>query len=167
MNIMEAIESRRSIRIFLGREIEKEKLDKVAEAFRLAPSARNLQNWKLLIIQDPHKRELVRRAALGEPAMLAEAPVILAAIGSSQGVMTNGHRVDSIDLSIAMSFCVLEAWEQGLGTCWMASYREEDLRKALDLGEDESIAVITPLGYPAEAPDARPRKRADEVVKYL
>lgn len=167
MTVQEAIASRRSIRKYADTPIEQEKLQLVAEAFRLAPSARNMQNWKLLVIQSPEIRERVRGCCRGEPTFLREAPAILVACDSDQGIMTCGHRVDSIDLSIAMSFAVLQAQEVGLGTCWMGSYDQEALLKALELPEGTSIAAITPLGYPAEMPEARPRKTAEEIIEYL
>ncbi len=167
MQVMEAIQSRRSIRKYAPSPVEPEKLARIAEAFRLAPSARNLQNWKLLIIQTPEIRERVRSCCKSAPTFLQEAPVILVACDSSQALMPCGHRVDSVDLSIAMSFAMLEAQELGLGTCWMGSFLEEPLRQALQLPEGTSIAAITPLGYPAESPDPRPRKPAEEVVAYL
>lgn len=167
MTVMEAIKSRRSIRQYAPTPIEPEKLAQVAEAFRLAPSARNQQNWKLLIVQSPETRELVRSCCRSNPEFLRQAPVILIATDCDQGIMTCGHRVDSVDLSIATSFAMLAAQELGLGTCWMGSFEEEPLRKALGLPEGISIAAITPLGYPAESPDARPRKATEEVIEYL
>lgn len=57
--------------------------------------------------------------------MLDETPIVLVVTSYNQPMMTNGHRKDSIDLSIAMSFSMFEAWELGFGTCWMANYEEE------------------------------------------
>lgn len=167
MQVMEAIETRRSIRNFKPDPVEREKLMRIAEAFRLSPSARNGQNWKLLIVTDPKKKEFVRKAALGAPQFLQDAPALLVACGLHQGVMTCGHRADSVDVSIAMSFCVLEAWELGLGTCWMASYREQDVRSALNLDDGMSIVMISPLGYPSDIPEAKPRKPLAEVVEFI
>ncbi len=167
MQVMEAIETRRSIRAYKPDPIEAEKLTRIANAFRLAPSARNGQSWKLLIICDPQTKEMVRGATLSAPQCLREAPVLLVACGLNQGIMTCGHRTDSIDVSIAMSFCVLEAWELGLGTCWMASYREQDVRVALGLPQDMSIVAISPLGYPSNVPEAKPRKPLEEVSTVI
>jgi nitroreductase len=167
MKVMEAIETRRSIRNFKPDPIEREKLIIIAEAFRLSPSARNGQNWKLLIVTDPEKMELIRKAALGAPQFLQYAPALLVACGLQQGVMTCGHRTDSVDVSIAMAFCVLEAWELGLGTCWMASYMEQDVRDALELPQDMSIVAISPLGYPSVVPASKPRKNLEEVTAII
>ena len=167
MDIMAAIQDRRSIRKYQPKEIESEKRNLIAEAFRLAPSARNLQNWQLLWIEDLETKEKIRHATLGHASMIAEAPAVLVAVGFSQEVMTCGHRVDSVDLSIAMSFVMLEAHSVGLGTCWMGSFIEEDVIKALNLPKGTSVAAISPIGYPDEAPDARPRKALEETFKVI
>ena len=167
MNVGKAIETRRSIRKYKSVPIEPEKLKAVTEAFRLAPSAKNLQNWKLYVVTDPEKKRMLWEASPGKQTMLTEAPAVLVATGSSQGVMTSGHRVDSIDLSIAMSFSMLAAWEQGLGTCWMANYTEDGVRKALGLPDDISIAAIMPIGYADEEVEARPRKDETEVIEII
>lgn len=167
MDVMRAIETRKSIRKYLPRPVEHEKLDKIAEAFRLAPSARNGQNWKLLFVTDPEIKERIREVSPSKHSMITEAPVILIGTCAVRNVMTNGHRVDTIDVSIAMSFAMLEAWELGLGTCWMANYTEPGLREVLGLTDDVSVIAIMPLGYPDEDPEPKPRKAAKEVTAYV
>lgn len=167
MHVIDAIKSRQSIRKYLNKEIEPKKLELVATAFRMAPSAKNLQNWKLLIVQSPTLKEKIRNASPSKAPMLTHAPAVLVAVGFSQDVMTCGHRVDSIDLSIAMSYALLEAYEQGLGTCWMANFDENLLREALNLPLGTSIVAISPLGYPDETPNPKSRKSLEDVVEYL
>jgi nitroreductase len=167
MELMEVIKSRRSIRKYRPDPIEPEKLTMIAEAFRLAPSARNGQSWKLLIVSDPAKKELLREASPSKHSMITEAPVVLVGICDNQRVMTNGHRSDSVDVSIAMTFAMLEAHALGLGTCWMANYTEPEIKSALGLGDKISVVAIMPLGYADESPDVRPRKPTKEVVEYI
>jgi nitroreductase len=167
MDVMRAIKTRKSIRKYLPRPAEHEKLDKIAEAFRLAPSARNGQNWKLLIVTDEGLKERIREVSPSRHSMLTEAPVILIGTCAVQNVMTNGHRADTIDVSIAMSFAMLEARELGLGTCWMANYTEPGLREVLGLADGVSVVAIMPLGYADENPDPKPRKNVNEVTAYM
>ena len=167
MTVMEAILSRRSIRKYDSRPIEQEKLDKVTEAFRQSPSAGNGQNWKLYVVKTQELREKIRKVCMREPSFVTEAPVMLIFCGTNQTVMTNSQRLDSVDVSIGTTMAILAAWEQGLGTCWMASYKQDDMQSALGLPDGTSIVAITPLGYPAESPDAKPRKDAQEVIVYL
>ena len=126
MTVMEAIESRRSIRKYTDQPVEREKLQKIAEAIRLAPSARNRQAWRFIFVEDAGKRAEIGKSA--EITWLSGAPVILVACGMDGGIMTNGHRSDTIDTSIAASFGMLEATELGLGTTWMAHYEEPEIR---------------------------------------
>ena len=170
MTVTQAIESRRSIRSFLPKAVEADKLAQIAEAFRLAPSARNGQSWKLMIVTDPAVKAKVAAASPdGNPPspIVSGAPAVLVGTCSTQSVMSNGHRVDSIDVSIAMTFAMLKAQELGLGTCWMAYYTEQGLRDALNLPEDISVVAIMPLGYADESPEARPRKATEEIIEYV
>ena len=167
MDIAQAIETRRSIRKYRPDAIEPDKLTKIAEAFRLAPSARNGQDWKLYFVTKPEVKEKIREASPSKHSMITEAPVVLVGTCSSQRIMSNSHRVDTTDVSIAMTFAMLQAHALGLGTCWMANYLEPEVRSALELPEDISIVAIMPLGYANEDPEARPRKPLDEVVGYI
>ena len=167
MDIKTAVETRVSIRKYQDRPIEPEKLAMVAEAFRLAPSARNGQNWKLLIVTDTKAKERIREASPSKHQMITQAPAVLVALGTNQNIMGNGHRVDTTDSTIALSFAMLQAWELGLGTCWMANYTEPGLRAALGLPEEISIVAIMPIGYADEAPAVKPRKPAEEVIEYI
>lgn len=166
MELTKALMERRSVRKYKDAPIEQAKLDAVADAFRFAPSAGNGQGWKLLIVRDEALRKKIFDATISRPAWLLQAPVILVACGTRQGVMTNAHRVDTTDVSAAFMQMLLAAHDQGLGTCWMASYREDWMKQALGLDDGMSVVAITPLGYPDEEPAMRPRKEADEVIEY-
>jgi len=167
MEVMKAIETRRSIRKYHPTPIEPEKLAKIAEAFRLAPSANNKQKWKLLVITDPAIKEKLQEASPAKFPMITEAPVILVGTCAYQETMENSHRVDSVDVSIAMAFAMLEAQSLGLGTCWLGYYTETKAKAALGLGDDTSVVAIMPLGYANETPKPTPRKPIEEVVEYI
>ena len=164
---MEAIKGRRSIRQYLDKPVEKEKMDKVIEAFRLAPSARNNQTWQLLVVTDPAQKAKLREATINKQEMITQASAVLVAVSARKDVMTNGHAVDTIDVSIALTMAMLEACELGLGTCWMANYTEPVMREALGLPETTSIVAIMPMGYAAEDPPAKPRKPVEEIAVYI
>ena len=166
MELMQVLQDRRSIRKYKDTPIEDDKLAAVAESFRIAPSAGNGQGWKLIVVKDPAVREKIANTTLSKPAWLLQAPVILVACGTRQNVMTNNHRVDTVDVSIAFTQMILAAWDLGLGTCWMASYREDWMLEALDLDDSYSVVAITPLGYADESPAAKPRKDTEVVVEY-
>ena len=166
MNVMEAIEGRRSIRKYVDKPIEQEKLDKVIEAFRLAPSAGNNQTWQLLVVTNPQIKAQIRQISPSKAPMIENAPALLVAVSARKDVMTNNQAVDTTDVCIALTMAMLEAWELGLGTCWMANYTEPEMQKVLGLPETTSVVAMMPIGYGAETPDAKPRKPTDEIVKY-
>ena len=159
MTVMEAIQARRSVRQYTDTPLAPEVLAQLSEAFRLAPSARNAQDWQLIIVTDPELKK-----ALHPSAMIAQAPAVLVACGLAQNMMPCGHRADSVDLSIGLSFVMLQAQALGLGTCWIGSHTEAQVRAALGLADSVSIPAIMPVGYPAESPDAKPRKDVGDVV---
>ena len=167
MTVMEAIEGRRSIRQYLDKPIEKEKMDKVIEAFRLAPSAGNNQTWQLLVVTDPAKKAKVREATISKREMVTQASAVLVAVSARKDTMSNGQAVDTTDVCIALTMAMLEAWELGLGTCWMANYTEPAMREALGLPETTSVVAIMPIGYAAENPPAKPRKPVEDIVAYI
>jgi nitroreductase len=165
MTVQEAILSRRSIRKYSDRPIEPEKLKLVLEAARLAPSATNGQNWLFIVVQDKEKLAELVEAADGQK-FVGEAPAAIIACATSRRVMACGQPTDTIDCSIAMSFILLQAQELGLGTCWLGRFNADRVKKICDIPEEVSVIAMTPLGYPAESPAARPRKAAEEVIRF-
>lgn len=166
MDVMEAIRTRRSIRAYQDRPIEEEKLVQVIEAGRLAPSARNLQDWKFIIIKDKQKRQRLSEAARGQ-SFVAEAPVVIAACGTeTEYIMTCGQYCYPIDVTIAVDHMTLEAIALGLGTCWIGAFYEDQVKEILEIPDNVRIVVMLTIGYPAESPSARPRKNLEKIMAY-
>jgi nitroreductase len=150
MDVFTAISNRRSIRAYGDRPVEEEKLRRVLEAGRLAPSAKNRQDWKFIVVRDPETRRKLAQAAKGQ-RFVEQAPVVLVGCGTEPTyVMPCGQPAYSVDLSIAFSFMMLEATELGLGTCWLGAFSEEEVKKILDVPPEMRVVAIMPLGYPAE-----------------
>lgn len=165
MSILSILEGRRSIRKYKNKPIEDEKLLKVLEAARLSPSARNQQNWKFIVVKEDKVRKKLT-GAINQP-FVGEAPIILVSCGTDpEGVMRCGQHRYTVDLSIATSYMILEAHEQGLGTCWLGNFDEEKVKKILNIPENVRIVAVTPLGYPDESPSQRPRKELEEIISY-
>lgn len=166
MNVMDALYGRRSIRKYLDRPVEDEKLNKVLEAARLSPSAGNKQNWKFIVVKDSKLRAILAEST-ELYQFIGQAPIILVACGTdAEGIMKCGQYRYSVDLSIATAYMILEAHEQGLGTCWIGRFDEETVKQALGIPEDVRVVAITPLGYGDENPESRPRKTIEEIVCY-
>ncbi len=164
MELKNVIETRRSIRRYQEKPVEREKLVKMAEMMRLAPSAVNRQEWKFIFVES---KALIAKIseATGFP-WLMKAPVILAACGTDCGMMTNSHRSDTIDTSIAAAFGMLEATELGLGTTWMAHYEEDRIKAILELPESMSVVCLMSIGYPAEEGIEHRRKPLNEITEF-
>lgn len=166
MTVAEAIACRRSIRSYLPREVEAEKLAAVLDAGRLAPSARNRQEWRFIAVTDSALQERLAQAAYGQQ-FVAQAPVVLVICDTGgEYTMTCGQPGGTVDCSIALSFMMLQAAELGLGTCWLGKYDEQTVREILGIPSAVRVVAMTPLGYPAETPAPRPRKQAAEIVVF-
>lgn len=166
MDVLSAIQGRRSIRHYSSQPIEEEKLNKVLEAARLSPSANNRQAWKFIVVRDQAKRGQLAEAAGGQ-IFIGHAPVILVCCGTEPDhVMMCGQHRYSIDLSIATAYMILEAYDQGLGTCWLGRFDETRVKEILGIPANLRVVAMTPLGYPAENPPVRPRKDLTEIVCF-
>lgn len=165
LSLMEIIKGRRSIRAYSDKPVAQEKLEAVLEAARLAPSARNRQKWQFIIVTDALVKDAMVEACYNQPSV-KQAPVFIAVVDEEPEVMTCGQPVDAVDASIAFSFLILKAHEEGLGTCWLGYFDAAKVKAGLGIPENMSVVAVTPLGYPAENPDARPRKSLKEITRY-
>ena len=166
MGVQTAISLRRSIRSFRDTPVEGEKLSLVLEAARLAPSARNRQEWQFIVVRDGETRKKLADAANGKE-FVGEAPVIIVACATeAEYVMSCGQLAGTVDTSIALAFLILQAQELGLGTCWLGAYSESEVKALLGIPRQVRVIAMTPLGYPAQVPEARPRKNLDEIVSF-
>ena len=165
MNLMQAVRARRSIRKFLDKPVEEEKLLAVLEAGQLAPSAKNMQDWKFIVVRDFATRQKLAEAARDQQ-FVGQAPVVIAACGTSDLVMTCGQPAYAIDVAIALDHMTLAAASLDLGTCWIGAFYEEKVKEILGVPQEVRVVALLPLGYPAEQPGPRPRKSLDDVVAW-
>ncbi len=172
MNFHELIYNRESIRDYdPERIVEKEKLTRILEAGRLAPSAANRQPWKFILVSSPEMLEKVRSCY--HKQWFKDAPHILIVSGNKNEAWTKGYdgycSIET-DLTIAMDHMILAAEFEGIATCWIAAFDPSALYKALSLKKQEKIFAITPLGYPRQnftKKNLKIRKSFDEVVRLL
>ena len=163
MDLYEAIEARYSVRSYAPRPVEDDKLDRIVNAGRLAPSARNDQAWKFIVVRDAQRRSSLAEAA--EQPFLAEAPVILAVVDTGGGhVMACGVPSGPVNCAIAIDHMTLAATAEGLGSCWIGHFDQDACRRILDVPESHVIIELLPIGYPAAAPPPKSRKPIEDVV---
>lgn len=166
MDVFTAISNRRSIRAYQAKEVEQSKIDRILEVGRLSPSAANRQEWKFIVVRDLAIKKQLVAAAHGQKSV-DQAPVMLVGCAvDSSAIMPCGQYSYTVDLSIAFAYMILEAQELGLGTCWLGAFDEGAVKKALHIPKEVRVVAMTPLGYPAESPAARPRKDMSEIVSY-
>jgi nitroreductase len=164
VDVSEAIQVRRSIRKYKNTDIEDEKIKKILESARIAPSAANRQQWKFLVVKDDETRNKLVDACNGQK-FVAEAPVLIAACSTeSNTIMPCGQYAYTVDLSIALSFMILQATELELGTCWLGAYNESQVKTILGIPDDIRVVGMIVIGYPDEKPGARPRKTMETIV---
>lgn len=166
MNVLEAIKKRSSIRNFLNKPIEEEKLRTVLEAARIAPSAKNRQEWRFIIVKDQEIKKKLAQAAKGQN-FVGEAPIIIVAYALDDGyIMTSGQQSYSVDVTIAVDHISLAAVEVGLGTCWIGAFYEDKVREILGIPDDYRVVHLLPIGYPAiENIREKNRLPINEIVK--
>ncbi|MDP6359906.1 MAG: nitroreductase family protein [Planctomycetota bacterium] len=164
MNVYEAMNSRYSVRSYQDREVEDDKLNRILEAARIAPTARNRQEWKTVVIKDAESRKTIARTS--EQEFLAGAPVILAVVGLTPGQeMSCLIPIDPVDCSIVLTHIALAAVAEDLGTCWIGHFDQERTCELLGVKNAEIVGLM-PLGYPAGGPHPKERKSLDALVRY-
>ncbi len=171
MDFFKVIKERESVRDYdPDKKIEKDKLIKILEAGRIAPSAANRQPWKFIVISSNEMLHKVRQCYHRE--WFKNAPHILVVTGNKSESWIRQDKYNSIetDLTIAMDHMILAAEAEGIGTCWIAAFDYDILRNALKLDTDQVIFSITPLGYQNEGYHKKHnkiRKSFEEVVEFV
>jgi len=170
--VLKAIKKRRSVRGYLDRAIPKHILDRVLEAARLAPTAANKQPFKLILVTDKlTKSKLVE--ASRKQTFIAEAPIVVVGCAFSEESYQNiggTHTSEEIDVSVVFDHLMLQAAEEGLGTCWIGAFDENKIKEILNIPSSVKVIGLTPLGYQSEK-EFKPgkhleRKPLSEIVLY-
>ena len=166
MEFLELVKKRYSVRVYKSMPIEYDKLQKVLEAARLAPTADNRQPFQLIIIQTQGREEELLR--IYNKPWFVEAPILICACGipSESWVRQDGKNYCDVDVTIAMDHLILAATELGLGTCWVGAFNPKDAYKVLKLPDGLEPIAFTPLGYPNDQPEDIIRKPMEELVRY-
>src|SRR4030043_2288703 len=144
MDIFTAISQRSSVRAYKGMDVEEEKLKRILEAARLSPSASNRQDWRFIVVRDKETKKKLAKAAFGQ-SFIGEAPVVIVACGTEpKTIMACGQPAHTVDVSIACSFMILQAYELGLGTCWVEAFEEGEVKEILNSPEKIRVVAMTP-----------------------
>ena len=165
MALLGAICKRYSCRAYADKPIERQKLEEILESARIAPSAKNLQDWRFVVVTDVKTKLEVAKAA-NEQMFLAKAGAIIVACSNSDYVMLCGQAIGPIDVAIALDHISLQATQSGLATCWIGSFYPDKVRKILGIPADVAIIELMALGYPADKSRQANRKPTEAIVCY-
>ncbi len=177
MNYMELVKTRRSVRKYSDKLVEREKIEICLEAARLAPSACNSQPWYFIVVDDPEVKKKVAIETFGKifsfNHFTMQAPVLIVVLTEkSKAVARIGGKIkgkiyNQYDVGIACEHFCLQAAELGLGTCMMGWFNEKAIKKLLQLPDKKQIDLILTLGYPSEEKIINKiRKSMDEIRGY-
>jgi nitroreductase len=158
MDIYELIKLRKSVRSYLPKAIEDDKLNRILDAGRLAPSASNSQEWRFIIVKNEESRRLLA-ASTNKHDFIAEAPAIIVCCAETdQRIMRCGISAFTVDVSIVIDHITLAATEEGLGTCWIGGFDAEQVKQVLGIPEGIVVVELLPIGYPRD-PSLKPKNR--------
>jgi len=169
MTFLELVKSRISIRQYMSKKIEDEKIAYILECARLAPSAVNYQPWQFLVIKSDNVKLLIQECYHAK--WFAEAPVYIVACADtalSWKRSFDGKDHADIDITIAVEHICLAATEQGLGTCWVCNFDSQKCSELLRLPENIHPVAIIPIGYTTQNISRNPiRKSNEEIIKII
>jgi nitroreductase len=168
MEFSEVIGKRRSVRGYLPDAVPQDRLDRVLDAMRIAPSATNAQPVQFIVVKDPGVKEKLR-SAYDKPWFIT-APTILAGCvdPAKAWKRADGFNAAELDLAIAFDHLTLAAANEGLGTCWVCNFDENKAKAALGVPAEIRLVAMTPLGFPDPKAPLRPFKRKDlkEMIRH-
>ena len=165
MDFSELIRRRYSVRSYESRDIDEGALNRVLEAFVLAPTAANRQAFGLIVIHTAGRQEELARI-YDRDWFSSQPPLVVCAcaLPGAAWVRRDGKSYADVDVAIAMDHLILAATEEGLGTCWIGAFDAVVAREVLRLPDGVDPVAFTPLGYPADSPRPKVRKSLDQLV---
>jgi nitroreductase len=166
MEFSRLIAERYSVRAYESDPVEQEKLERVLEAARLAPTAANRQPFQLIVIHTEGREDELNR--IYRKDWFVQPPLIIAACGLADRGWTrrDGKSYVDVDTAIVMDHLILAAANEGLGTCWIGAFDADAARQVLGLPDDVEPIAFTPLGYPGDKPGAKKRRPLNDLVRH-
>ena len=161
MDAIEALKTRRSVRVYEEKPVPREIIEEIIDTARLAPSANNIQAWEFVVVTEPGTRR--------EIADLTDYGKFIAQAGACVAVFAKGVKHYLEDGSAATENILVAAHALGLGTCWVAGYKKdyaEPIANLLDVPDGHQLVALISLGYPAETPEAHGKRDLSDVLHW-
>lgn len=177
MDFFNLIKKRESIRNYLNKSVEREKIIKIIEAARIAPSACNAQPWKFVVVDEKKVVEELSKKLydpmVGLNKFALTAPAFIVVVGEKRNITSKiGELIKrkdytSIDIGIASEHICLAATELGLGTCMMGWFKEKEIKKLLNIPISKEVHLVISLGYyDNKEPRNKVRKTIDDIISF-
>ena len=158
MDTYTCIRTRREIRDYLDKPIPNETVQRILEAGRLAPSSKNSQPWHFIVIKD--------RMTLKKISELTPTGAHIAKAALAIAILMDAAKLPEIDGARAVQNMVLEAWEMGVGSCWVTNFYDDGVKDLLGVPQRMKLVTVMPFGYPIElkTKGKKIRKPLSEIV---
>ncbi|MFC1620682.1 nitroreductase family protein [Candidatus Omnitrophota bacterium] len=177
MKFLELVKKRKSVRKYSSRPVPRETMEHCLEAARLAPSACNSQPWSFIVVDDEALKNKVCSAAFSGVysmnSFASKASALIAVVTERSrytarvGGYFRGIQFSLVDVAIACEHFILQAVEEGLGTCWLGWFDEKKVKNILNIPKRKKIDIIISVGYPEEVPQQeRGRRKLDEIRRF-
>jgi len=168
-DFLEMAEKRYSVRSYSDRPVEQEKIDRILRAGQVAPTAVNAQPQKIFVLRSPEALEKARKVT----RFTFGAPVILLVCSDRNRafVMKDGQYMGTVDATIATTQMMLEAFAEGIGTCWVRGFDRNDVIREFGLPDNLVPEAMMPMGYPSETSVPGPKHAEnlpiEDMVSYI
>lgn len=179
MELREAIEKRRSIRKFVDKDVSNETIEDIIDCGRLAPSAKNRQPWKFVVLKNDNKDRIVdimlkheeenprdNATASFTAGVMKEASVLILVLKETNNNM-HDFEMDTLSIGGAVENMLLRATDLGLGALWIGdtSHAKKDILEFIG-HEEMDLSCAISIGYPNQEPHQRPRKELNEIIEW-
>lgn len=167
MDVYEIIKKRRSLRSYKSEPVEEEKIHRILDAARLAPSAANRQPVYFVVIKDDKIKHQLKMAYNEKWFYTAPIIICVCSIPEKAWKRSDGKNYADIDAAIAMDHLILAATNEGLATCWVAAFKVHLVKSILNLPSEIEPIAMTPIGYPLDTPKPTYRKPLEDILKVI
>lgn len=177
MDFFDLINRRESVRAYLEKDVEIEKIEKIIEAARVSPSACNSQPWKFIVVNNKEIVDKLKKSIydplIGMNKFALTVPTFIIVVGekrnltSKVGEIVKKKDFTSIDIGIACEHICLAAAELGIGTCMIGWFKEKGIKELLDIPKNREIHLVISLGYHENKESRKKvRKETNKIVSY-
>jgi len=164
IDLLQLIKTRRSVRSFTAEPVSRAQIEKILDAGRWAPSGKNTQPWRFVVVESAGKREALAKLA-PQAGMIATAPVTLAVLLDRDAGYDELKDVQGI--GAAIENILLAAHALGLGACWMGKARDAEIERVIGARAHEELMAIIPIGHPAEGSNDASRLPLETITRFI